>query len=171
MDMEMDRDDLSRPSRRIGEWRAYFVVSGKDGQAALSIEHDAQGQSLVLPTYPSNAVPDALPLLHPIVAHYTAQWERINVDPTDRDARGFWIPAEHMPANLLANLDDEEAIKRIQWRHLDEAFRRFWGGEARFMAQVGGIGRSDPATSYVQHNNDDFVITAEEAGIDPWPGG
>jgi hypothetical protein len=75
---------------------------------ALTVDHPSAGQSLTLPLWPSNAVPEVLALLHPAFAHYVAQWEKV--------ADGFWTPASLFP-NDIAPARNRDRLTAIVRRH------------------------------------------------------
>jgi hypothetical protein len=80
-------------------WRVYFIVSSAHGLASIAAGHPSAGQSLMIPVYPGNAVPDVLPQLEPAFAHYVAQWERIMVeDPSEIDKEDGHQTSEEVAA-------------------------------------------------------------------------
>lgn len=109
-------------------WQVYFILSSKEGDATICVEHPVGHQTLVLPVHPSNAVPEALSLLDPVFAHYVAQWERIMVpNPLETDARGFYLTAADVP-DRIADPDNGPALADIATRHLSPQLRRFFEG-------------------------------------------
>lgn len=112
--------------------RVYFVVSSKEGEASLSIEHNPARQSLLLPVYPESAVEDALELLYPEVAHYAAQWEKAMVRDLDRDAEGFSVLGDEMPRGI-APVENADALTELARRYVGPKWRP-WLEEPSFSA-------------------------------------
>ena len=109
-------------------WQVYFLVSSKEGEATICVEHAVARQTLVLPVHPSNAVPEALDLLEPVFAHYVAQWEKIMVpDPEETDAQGFFLTAADIPGRI-ADPDNGQALAELATRHLSPQVRKFFEG-------------------------------------------
>ncbi|MGK2959330.1 MAG: hypothetical protein ACSLFB_13235 [Acidimicrobiales bacterium] len=118
-----------------------------------------------LPLHPGNAVPEALPLLAPPVAHYLAQWEKFMVkDPEETDTVGFWVPANTMPEHL-APLENWQELAEISWRHTPEAVRQNWFDNRRPEA----VRNYDPKV--LGHGDfDNNVVEPEQLGIELWGG-
>lgn len=140
--------------------RVYFVVSSKDGEATLDVEHPAARQSLTLPVHPSSAVEEALPLLFAPAAHYAAQWHKIMVgNPEDRDACGFSAPAAHLPDGI-AHPDAADSLKHAALQHA--------GPEGTAWLEQGAHAFNtafEPALG----NLDEIALELEFFGeIDPW---
>jgi hypothetical protein len=113
---------------RTSPWQVYFLVSSKEGDASLCVEHSLGRQTLVLPVHPDNAVPEALDLLEPVFAHYVAQWGKIMVpDPRETDARGFYLTAADVP-DRIADPDNGPALAEIATRYLSPQMRTFFEG-------------------------------------------
>lgn len=113
---------------RTSPWQVYFVVSSKEGDASISVEHSLGRQTLILPVHPHNAVPEALGLLEPVFAHYVAQWEKIMVpNPQETDARGFYLTAADVP-DRIADPDNGPALAEIATRNLSPQARTFFEG-------------------------------------------
>lgn len=139
-------------------YRVYFVVSSKNGSASIEVEHRAGSQSLLLPVYPSNAVPEALPYIDPVFAHYVAQWEKVTVpDPDDTDARGFYLEASDVP-QLIAPWENEATLADIATAHAPAATVYFFGG------RIKALGPPMPHPG----NDGEFCVAATRAGITPY---
>lgn len=81
--------------------RVYFVVWAAGGDVLLTIDDPGSDQILSIPLVPSNAVPDVLPLLDPVFAHYVAQWEKV-ASPGTGLPSGFWIEASGLPSRMVS---------------------------------------------------------------------
>jgi len=143
-------------------WRVYFIVSSKRGLASISVDHPAGGQSLMVPVHPFDAVPDVLPHLEPAFAHYVAQWERIRVDdPAETDANGFFVEAATLPARI-ADPAHAPLLREITGRHVPREVREYWGDHWEALFTIERAPRDS--------NSDELCLSAEEAGIEPFPG-
>lgn len=139
--------------------RTYFTTSSKEGCASLSVEHPWSFESLWLPVFPSNAIPECLPLLDPAFAHYVGQWEKFMVpDPTDTDAVGFYLPTSSLPEHI-APLENLEALAEIAWAHTPEDWKWVLGYKRPFV-----LVHMEPFVS----NIDEYVVAADELGIVLW---
>jgi len=140
--------------------RVYFTTSSKEGYATLSVDHTWSAESMTLALYPDNAVPEALPLLEPRVAHYVAQWEKYMVgDPRESDCVGFWLPSDTMPEHV-APPENWELLAEMNWRHTPAPIRK-WLGDKRPDA----VCTWDP--SLLGHGNiDDLVVEPDRLGIE-----
>jgi hypothetical protein len=119
---------MDETATRSTPWQVYFLISSKESNATLSVDYPLGGQTLVLPVYPSNSVPEALPLLEPGFAHYVAQWEKIMVpDPRETDARGFYLTPADVP-DRIADPAHGPALAEIATRHLSPEMNRFFEG-------------------------------------------
>lgn len=144
-------------------WQVYFIVSSKEGEATVSVEHPMGRQVLILPVHPNNAVPEALPLLEPVFAHYIAQWEKFMVtDPEETDARGFYLTAADVP-NRIADPNNGPALAEIATRHLTPQVRKFFEG----MLPVPALSEIHLDTLMLS-NTEDVCEPPEQFGITPY---
>ncbi len=152
----MDRPIWTSP------WHVYFLVSSKENNATISVEHPVGRQTLTLPVYPLNAVPEALPLLEPVFAHYVAQWEKIMVpDAGEPDCRGFYLTPADVP-NRIADPDNAPALAAIATRHLSPELREFFEG----MLPVPALSELDLKT-FMLSNTEEVCDPPDQFGIEP----
>jgi hypothetical protein len=148
------------PKPISSHWRVYFILSSNEDGATIAVEHPLAKQGINLPVIPSNAVPEALPLLEPAVAHYVSQWEKIMVpDPYDTDARGFYVEGDALPPRI-ADPSVVPALTEIVRRHTPEAWQST-------------VMRPDFTAVYEPFgtgNQDEIAVSAEEARITPYLG-
>jgi hypothetical protein len=146
------------PNPISSHWRVYFILSSKEGTATISVDHRLGNQGLILPVFPMNAVPEALPLLEPAFAHYVAQWEKIMVpDPYDADARGFYIEGNAVPSRI-ADPSNLPQLSEIVRRHTPEEWQSVLGPDFQAVYEpFGDLG-----------NVEDVTVSADEAGITPF---
>jgi hypothetical protein len=137
-----------------------FLISSKEGLAFFSIEHGGTGQCLGLPVFPSNAIPEALPLLEPAFRNYAAQWERIMVDPFDTDTKGFWVPTSELPGDI-ADPAMQPLFAELWNRHAGKDLLD-WFGET-----PSGLWFTDPSNLGGAYSKEYQVLQSrEELGIE-----
>jgi hypothetical protein len=146
---------------RSSIYRVTFGVASGERQAFLYVSHPAARQSLKLWLYPSNAVPEALPLVEEGFAHYMAQWPKFMVDDVSvDDCRGFYLEAKEVPPRI-ADPDNTAALTEIGLRHMPDV----WARISRQMSTPALVPWPEP--EFV-HNWDPYT-SAAEIGIIPWP--
>jgi hypothetical protein len=148
----------------VPEVQIYFLTRAKDGAATLQVCHEWALQRMYLPLHPHSAVPAALPLLEPAIAHYVAQWPRYMVpDVNEADDRGFTVPAGGMP-NQIAPPENWDALSVVAWQHMPARVDEWLDG----MLHLPAISKIDPAwerPSYYEA----FLVEPADLGIDLWP--
>lgn len=128
----MDDDYRSLEEAR----RVFFSISSKEGFADFSIQHPQARQILILPVYPSNAIPDALSLVEPVIAHYMSQWEEFMVpDPDETDAISWYLESAYFPSRI-ADPSNAEALRKIGLNHLPEVIIDWLGGPHKVRALI-----------------------------------
>lgn len=115
-----------------------------------------------MPVYPCDALPDVLPHLGPMFAHYVGQWPKVIVEDSRlTDARGFYVEAAQLPDRIA----EPPACARPRRAHpRPRADAAYWGEFWGCLWTREGEGPGDS-------NSDEFCVPAEEAGIDLYPSG
>ena len=155
-------------------WRIYFTLGGLDwnGCDFLGVH---QRLSRIVPnaeprqalSLPVSAIDEALPLLHPVYAHYVAQWPKI-VPWSEENlfGRGFFLEGSALPDQIAdPSLADE--LDDMYVRSIPDELRRLWEDES--------LG-DPPYALTVDHRLIEwdiymsYCVPAAELGIEPYPG-
>jgi hypothetical protein len=155
-------------------WRVYFTFTlGASDISFFSVEqrltrfvpNPQPRQALTLPVRPLNAVPEALPLLDPIYAHYVAQWPKVvprSEEEEEEFGRGFFVEGSVVPEQI-ADPSRSDELDEIYVRNIPEEIRRTWSDE-------GSLGpyalKIDP--ELIRWHI--YCVPAAELGIEPFPG-
>ena len=144
-------------------YRVTFLVMSKEGDAKLRVSHPAARQTLELWLYPSNTVPESLPYLEEVFAHYVAQWPKIMVeDISSKDSRGFYLEANQVPPRI-ADPTAADPLTEI-------AFRSMPPGWATPMRQQSGKVLLSWSEPFFNESWEPYT-SAPERGIIPYPNG
>jgi hypothetical protein len=154
-------------------WRVYLTFTlGASDVDHFSVEqrltrfvpNPQPRQALTLPVRPLDAVAEALPLLHPIYAHYVAQWPKVlpRSDEEKEFGRGFFLEGSVVPEQI-ADPSRADELDEIYLRNIPEEIRRTWSDEGGWAPHALRI---DPE---LIASVGAYCVPAAELGIEPFP--
>jgi hypothetical protein len=113
---------------------------------------------------PLNAIPEALPLLDPIYAHYVAQWPKIvpRSEEEEEFGRGFFLEGSDVPEQI-ADPSRADELDEIYVRNIPEEIRRTWSDEGGWAPHALTV---DPELIAWPFS---YCVPAAELGIEPFP--